>query len=264
MKSKHRHELKTNELAEWIANFPQWAKENRITIAVVLLAIIAVGALYIWKIHNRSVSVQNQIELTTHMSQLLGSKMQILKAQSQGTDLSYMLLQLANSLKRFAQTVNSKQMAAFALLKRADTLRTELHYRLGAVSRQDLTAQINEAMASYNEVIEKAPSPSLMATAKFGLGLCEEELANFEKAQQIYQETATNPDYEGTIAATSAKHRLKIMTDYKTKIVFKRSVEPKPSTATQPKIEIKPVDINNLPIEIKPAPQEPNSVSDPA
>ncbi len=28
MKSEHRHELKTNELAEWIANFPTWAKEN--------------------------------------------------------------------------------------------------------------------------------------------------------------------------------------------------------------------------------------------
>ena len=28
MKSEHRHELKTNELAEWISNFPSWTKEN--------------------------------------------------------------------------------------------------------------------------------------------------------------------------------------------------------------------------------------------
>ncbi len=28
MKSDHRHELKTNELAEWLSNLPQWAKKN--------------------------------------------------------------------------------------------------------------------------------------------------------------------------------------------------------------------------------------------
>ena len=34
MKSDHRHELKTNELAEWLGNLPQWTKENLVTIII--------------------------------------------------------------------------------------------------------------------------------------------------------------------------------------------------------------------------------------
>ena len=60
MKSDHRHELKTNELADWLAHFPEWANQNRtniIAVAVVLavvfdlwyLAVVVVTiAIYIW------------------------------------------------------------------------------------------------------------------------------------------------------------------------------------------------------------------------
>jgi len=259
MKSEHRHELKTNELAEWLANFPQWAKENRITIIGVLLVIVVAVAVYIWKIHRRNVITQKQIELTTYMSQVLGAKMQIMKAQSKGTDLSYILLQPANSLNSFARTVENDRMAAFALIKRAEALRTELHYRLGPVNQEDFITQINLAKGSYNEAIKKAASfPSLMAEAKFGLGLCEEELGNFEAAQQIYQDITTNSNFDGIVAKTSAKQRLATMADYKIKVVFHSSVKPKFPDAALPKIEIKPVDINNLPIDIRKKFQDPN------
>ncbi|MHC4595136.1 MAG: hypothetical protein ACYS19_09345, partial [Planctomycetota bacterium] len=79
-------------------------------------------------------------------------------------------------------------MAALALIKQAEALRTELHYRPGTVSKEDLTAQINQAKAGYADAIERSSfNPSLMAKAKFGLGLCEEELGNFAEAEQIYQ-----------------------------------------------------------------------------
>ncbi|MFB0524113.1 MAG: hypothetical protein ACETVZ_01145, partial [Phycisphaerae bacterium] len=127
MKPDHRHELKTNELAEWIANFPQWAKENRTTIIGVLLVIAVVGGLYIWRVHSKKVAIRTQIELTGLVSQLMGSKMQILSAQAQGRDLSYILVQRggpADRLKIFAQNTNNDQMAALALIKQAEALRT--------------------------------------------------------------------------------------------------------------------------------------------
>jgi len=252
MKSEHRHELKTNELAEWLTHLPQWAKDNRITIIGVLLVVVVAGAVYIWKIHNKNVTAQNQIELTNYMARLMGGKPQVISAQSQGKDLSYILLQPANSLKSFAQTVKDNRMAAFAFIKRAEALRTELHYRLGPVNQQDFTTQINLAKDSYNEAIKKAASlPSLLAEAKFGLGLCEEELGNFEAAQQIYQDVAANQDFEGTVAKVSAKWRLETMADYKTKVVFQRSAKPKFPDAAQPQIEVKPVDINSLPIGLR-------------
>jgi len=152
-------------------------------------------------------------------------------AQAQGKDLSYILLQPANRLNTFAQTVKDNHMAAFALIKRAEALRTELHYRLGTIDKQDLITQINRAKASYTEALEKGSSnPSLMATAKLGLGLCEEELGNFEKARQIYLRPAPKP---------------------------------KPPAAEKLPIEIKPSEANlpadtNLPIDINLIPQAPN------
>lgn len=270
MKSDHRHELKTNELAEWIANFPQWAKENRIMIISVLLVIAVVGAVYIWRIHNRNVTAQKQIELTRLLSQLLGTKMQILGAQAQGKDLSYMLLRPAGSLATFAQTERratrdeGRTMAALALIKRADALRMELHYRPGTVDKQDLIEQINAASASYTEALKTgAANRELAATAKFGLGLCQEELGNFEAARQIYQQVTAEANLEGTIAQASAKQRLAIMTDYQTAVVFKASAKPKPAAVENLPIEIKPAEAN-LPIpklvgDVNQAPATPNN-----
>ena len=42
MKSDHRHELKTNELAEWLGNLPEWTKENLVTIIAVVVVVVVV------------------------------------------------------------------------------------------------------------------------------------------------------------------------------------------------------------------------------
>jgi len=272
MKAEHRHELKTNELAEWLSNLPQWAKEN-ITIIIVIAAVIIGGAaVYILVSFSKKTVADEQLEFTGLLNQLSSSKMQVLGAQAQGRDLSFVLLQPANSLGTFAQNAKSDQMAALALIKQAETLRTELHYRPGTISQEDFVSQINQAKAAYTEAIQTrlrgTSNPSLMAAAEFGLGLCEEELGNFEKAQQIYQIIAANPDFEGTVAVTQAKHRLETMSDYKQKVIFKPA--PAPPVASKPTIQppflsatadkgaadanlaiqIKPVD-SNLPAETK-------------
>ena len=284
MKSEHRHELKTNELAEWLSNLPQWTKDNLTTIIVISVVIIAAAAFYYVRYsYSKSAVAEEQLEFTNLLNQLSASKGEVLRAQSQGRDLSFILLQPANSLGNFAQNAQSDQMAALALIKQAETLRTELHYRPGTVSEQDLTAQINKAKAAYTEAIQArlklTSNPSLMAAAEFGLGLCEEELGNFEKAQQIYQVIAANLDFEGTVAVAQAKHRLDTMADYKQKVIFKPAPTP-PATsllqsemdfseliqaeglATKPTIQIKPVDTNlpaetNLPIDVNQASQMP-------
>lgn len=248
MKSDHRHELKKNELAEWLSHLPQWTKENLITIVLVAVLIVAVAAFYIWKVYGKNVAqVREQTEFTNLLNQLSGSRMQILQAQAQGSNLSFLLLQPAKSLQTFAQSTNDKQMAALALIKRAEALRAELHY--GNVEEQYFISQTNLAKASYTEALARCPTNlSLAAAAKFGLGLCEEELGNFEQARQIYQDIAANPDFEGTVAVVKVKRRLETMADYEQKIVFKPAPKPEPA------IQIKPADANlpvdtNLPID---------------
>ena len=148
-------------------------------------------------------------------------------------------------------------MAALALIKRAEALRAELHY--GNVEDQYLINQTNLAKASYTEAIDKCPAnPSLAATAKFGMGLCEEELGNFEQARRIYQDVAENPDFESTLATIRAKRRLEIMADYQQKIVFKPApIPPAPTvpTGTGPLPNIIPSFNINRPLEFDMLPE---------
>ena len=269
MKSDHRHELKTNELAEWLGNLPQWIKENLIMIICVVGVIAAIIAFYAWRNYNRNViQVREQAEFTNLLTQISRSKVQILQAQNEGIDRSFILLQPAKSLETFAMNTKNKQMAALAYIKHAETLRADLLYRSGNTSNQDLTTQINSAKNSYNAAIQRCSSnSSLTSTAQFGLGLCDEELGNFEDAKKIYQGIVANSDFEGTLAVAQAKQRLDSIDDYKQKVTLRPA--PKPKTP----VEILPADVKrqigyqppkgapNVP-QITITPQGPNLVSE--
>jgi len=249
MKAEHRHELKTNELAEWLMNLPQWTKENlRVIIYISVVAVVVIAsALFHWYRKNVE-SVQKQTAFTNLVNNLSRSKLQILQARTQGVDISYTLIQNADNLKTAAQDTKDSRMAAFALIKRAEALRTELHYRLATPSQQDIEAQLDKAQAAYAEAFDKTSAgPSLRAAAKLGTGLCEEERGNFETAQNIYRYITETPDFEGTVAAATAKQRLAAMTDYREKAVFRRAPKPEqqPIELLQTRIPLKPVDVNS-------------------
>jgi hypothetical protein len=266
MKADHRHELKTNELAEWISNFPQWAKQNPTTIIVVMAVLAAVLGFYIWKFYFKGAALAGrQLHLTSLINQIAVDKTRVIQSHSEGRDLSFILLQPAEELLNFAQETPDDQMAALALIKRAELLRTELHYRMGTVSEQEITDQINRAKMSYTEAMKRASSnPSLVAEAKFGLGLCEEEIGNFNGAEQIYRDIVADPNFEGTVIQAAAQHRLETMDDYKTKIVFRPA--PQPGPTVEPPVQMQPAEINlpadaetNLPVDIDVGLQSPNA-----
>jgi tetratricopeptide (TPR) repeat protein len=232
MKSEHRHELKTNELAEWLRHLPQWARENLTTIIYVSVGACLVITYSFWYYYQKNTaSVKGQFELTRLIRQLPYSRRQILRAQSQGIDLSYTLIQTADNLQAASQNTKDDIVAASLLIKRADVLRMELHSRPAAVSREDAVAQIDRAKTAYQQAIEKAKSdPSLAATATFGLGLCEEDIGNFDQAQQVYRDITTNPAFECTTAAVQAKNRLSSISQYQQNVIFKTPAEPVPTT----------------------------------
>jgi tetratricopeptide (TPR) repeat protein len=246
MKPEHRHELKTNELAEWLSNLPQWARKNLTTIIYVSVVAVVVIVYSFWYYYQKNAAlVKKKLVLTKLMHQLPYSKRQILQTQSQGVDISYTLIQTADTLQAVAQDIKDDLAAASALIKRADILRMELHYRSGTVSKEDATAQINRAKEAYWQAIEKtASSPSLAATASFGLGLCEEEIGNFAQAQQIYRSLATNSDFEYTTAAAQAKIRLDSMAQYQQKVVFKEPAKPAITAPSTPQIKLNLPDSN--------------------
>jgi len=253
MKSEHRHELKTNELADWLANLPKWTKQNLKTITYVSAVVIAAAAAGgLWWYYGSVEAAQKQLEFTNTIFSLEPAKTQVVADKTRGSDSSFNLLQLAKNFKAASQNTTNNQMAALALIKQAQAIRTELHYRPAAVTKQDAAAQLDEARNACNQALAKAAgNPSLTASAKFGLGLCEEEAGNFEKARQIYQQIAAEQRLEATTAAAEAKFRLKTMDQYKQPVVFsqkaltdKPSPKTQPSETVQPKIETELADSN--------------------
>jgi tetratricopeptide (TPR) repeat protein len=251
MKSQHRHELKTNVLAEWLVNFPHWFKENlnMVIYTTVGLVIITVVSGYYW--YTRNVQVAGQMNAFTSMilgvSQL---KMRVINDQMRGSDSSYVLLDSANQLELMAQDTREDGMAALAFIKNAELIRTELHYRSRAGDKAEEKRQINNAKKSYRQAIEKSASiPSLRASAQYGLGLCEEELGNFDEARKIYDEITNTEEFEGTTAAYQAKQRLEQMDNYLEPVAFQpRPLAPEPII---PEVTTPDIDIPGLDIVIK-------------
>ncbi len=234
MRAEHRHELKTNELAEWLGNLPIWAKQNLRMIIYVSAVVVIIALSYLYHRYQKTVvAKREQTAATGLMAQLPQQKAQIAQAQAQGVDVSYMLLQMADDLDNIAGNTKEDAVAAMTLIKEAEILRTELHFRLGTVSQQDLATQINRAKENYtkaiNTYLKRSPNRSLEALANLGLGLCEEELGNFEEARKLYDEVATGAAFEGTTAAAAAKQRLTSMDFFKQKLVL----EPAPAAAAE-------------------------------
>ncbi|HUT28590.1 MAG TPA: tetratricopeptide repeat protein [Sedimentisphaerales bacterium] len=251
MKAEHRHELKTNELARWIADMPDWAKKNFKIIGVAALVVVLAAGSYLYFRYQRSiVSAREQLRLTELAARRLSQhKRDILSAQNRVGDLAYLLLQLAENLQDFARSAEDGDRAALALIKRGETLRAELHYRPRTVSRQDIAAQIERARQSYREALEKSSSnPLLKGMANFGLGLCQEELGNFDEAKQIYQAIVENAEFEGTTVVVQAKQRLETMGDYRKDVVFGAAARPVRPPTTMPRVPLRLPDINEVEI----------------
>lgn len=250
MKSDHRHELKTNELADWLANLPQWAQENRTNIMAVAAVIVLAAIVYFWSYYrSQVVSVRNQERLTFLVTQVPQRINEAMRPASQTGDTTLALASLGQDLKEFADGLSNDNMAALALIKRGEAIRAELHLRQTQPSRDEVAAQVAKAQASYQEALDRKPSnQALAATAQFGLGLCEEELGNFDKAAEIYRGVVQKPEYAGSVAQAAADYRLKIMNDFKAPVAFKPAPPQPPAAptpqATAPTIQIQPGDAN--------------------
>jgi len=253
MKSDHRRELKSNELAEWLKNFPTWAKNNITKIIIFALVVIVAAGGYIYLRYTKDViKVRSQVNFTNQVKQLDQQKIVVLQSLAQGMDFSARLLTPVPALRAVSNDAKNDHMAALALIKSGQSYRTELHYRPGTVSQQQIVTQIEKAKTAYMAAIEKASAnPSLEAAAKLGLALCEEEIQNFEGAAMIYKDLTIGKNsekYKNTVAAVHAERRLKTLDDYKTRLVFMPApitpiVQPQIDFSTPPEIEL-PIEIN--------------------
>jgi len=241
MKAEHRHDLKTNELAAWLGNMPVWANQNLrtiiyVTVVVVLVlvtvvVVLVLASFFYYRYQKTVVAAREQGNLTTLLSQLPQQKAFIAQKQMRGEDNSFTLLNLTDGLDGIAKSASSDAVAAMALIKNAEIMRTELQLRFGSISQQDIATQIGKAKENYTKALDtylkRSPNTSLEALAKIGLGLCEEELGNPDGARKLYQEVATGAAFEGSVPAAAAKQRLLAMDSFTEKLVLKPMPRPK-------------------------------------
>ena len=222
MKSEHRHELKTNELADWIAHIPQYVRQNLRTVIGVSVIIIGIISWPLLAKKKRAGDTADKAQFTQLITELNRAKGAALR--SGGMDASNSLLFLANQLEMQVSEAKDPIVAALILIKRAEALRADLHYTLEDASGDVLASQITQSQKAYRKAIEKVrgnpDAHSLVAMATFGLGLCAEELGELDNARAIYNRILANTDFEGTIFPRQAELRLESLADSIEDFVF--------------------------------------------
>ncbi|MFC1763337.1 hypothetical protein ACFL6U_14825 [Planctomycetota bacterium] len=263
MKSEHRHELKTNELADWIAHIPEWSKQNARTLYIAAAVAVVAIAIFAWhRYSNRVLGPRRQLRLTHLMTQVDVVKGRVIQEGMQGKDMSSLLQETANGLATFAQSAGDPILAANAYLQRAKALRAELHLRLSPLTPEALATQIQQAQESYNQALEKGQSePLIRSAAQYGLGLCAEELGTFADASKIYSDLVADESLAGTPAQAAAEYRLQVMDNYATAVSFPPA--PNPVEVNEPVLNLNIPEIVPVPTaEPTPAPGDAGEKAD--
>lgn len=239
MDTEHRHELKTNELADWIVHVPRFFRENLRWIIGGSLILVAV-LVFMFGQNIRANSFDYQLSQTT--SQIEGlQRAQFAVIQNQMQDNPVVmdsLFQSANKLEISAQSSKYPSLAALALIKRGDALRMDLHYNGEDVEAAVVQSRLDAARKSYNDALAKAKGcPNeieLTALAQFGLAICSEEAGQFDEAKAAYKAIVDNTDFAITPVVRQARHRLAIMDEQKEQFTFVDAPKPAPQPTLTP------------------------------
>jgi predicted negative regulator of RcsB-dependent stress response len=256
MDSKHRHELMHNELADWIGKLPGLAKEYRnqiIGVVLVIIGLISWPMLNQWRAES-DLSAQAQVIEKISAAEI--AKYMAISAYSQ-PDPNILatsgLLAAANELAEQVNAAPNKDLAALALVKQAQTLRTELLLKKEVVPQDIIESQIKKAQEAYQQALDKAGLPAIKAMAQLGLGLCSEELGQLDQAKSISTTIVGQASYAGTPFITIAQNRIDNIDDNNARYTFIET----PKKAAP---ELMPTyNIDAAPAPAQPAVNEPNN-----
>ncbi|MBE0537139.1 MAG: tetratricopeptide repeat protein [Phycisphaerae bacterium] len=240
MDAEHRHELKKNELADWIAHFPDFVRRNLRTIIGVVL-IVTAGVVYVYgKSIRGEAQAQQQAEAISLIEQFNMSKLNAIQNQQQDIDSGDVIMIAANRLEMGVDNTKSPQISAMLLIKHGEALRADLHYRAAEMDADIVGQRVKEARQAYEKALLLAEgNATLTAMARFGLGLCAEEVGEYITAEEIYNGIIADADYAATVFPAQARQRLDNMQDNQMQFTF-AATAPKPEAAAATPLSISP------------------------
>jgi hypothetical protein len=236
MKTERRHELQTNQLADWIGHRFEHVKTHGKTIvaAAILGAAVIIAAAVILKDREAAQSAawtEFHIGLAANDTAILAD----VAKQHPGT----------------AVALWAKQAEADMDLTRGiDAL---------FINREDAMLALSDARKRYGEVIAGAGSiPELMQKALFGMAKAQEASTNLDEAKNYYKQVADK--FPDTPIAKEAAKRLTALNDSETVKWYSWFGRQKPRASTRsslPNIPGMPDDLTTLPdsSNLPPAPE---------
>ena len=211
MKSERRHELQHNELADWLFKTGVRLKPyQNLIMAAVVAAVVLVAVYAYWSRTSATRASQAWTELTvgveTGNAELLGT---------------------------VAESYPDTIVAQTAAVVLADS-----HLAAGCnqrfVSMALAQKELNSAIESYSNILEKSQSPSLLERATFGTARAKETQGDLDAATKYYKDVVKN--WPNGAYAAAASQRLKDFQHPDVKLMFSdlRNFEPKPSFTEEP------------------------------
>jgi tetratricopeptide (TPR) repeat protein len=241
MDTQHRHELKTNELADWLTHTPEFLKNNASTLIGAALILVAIITWPMFTRMRQASDISKAAAVTESIQNLERDISGVFQAAEKDTEARQQatgaLLVNANALLEQAAKIDNPDLAALARIKAAQALRTELHVRAERIGVDEVHTRIGLAQDAYNKALTSATTPTLKAMAKLGLGLCAEELGQRDAAAAIYKEIIAAPEFAATVFPTQAQQRLTSLDDNLETFVF----APAPALAPAPTTDITPM-----------------------
>ena len=260
MDAQHRHDLKTNELADWLTQTPEFLKKNASTLIGAALILVGIITWPMFTRMRQASDISKAVAVTESIQNLERDIYGVIQAAEKDTEARQLaigaLVVNANALLEQAAKIDNPDLAALAQIKAAQALRTELHVRAERIGVDEVHTRIGQAQDAYNKALTSATTPTLKAMAKLGLGLCAEELGQRDAAAAIYKEIIAAPEFAATVFPTQAQQRLTSLDDNLETFVFAPAPAAAPTADAAPMIEPMPTPpalpegvINAAPVE---------------
>lgn len=244
MDSEHRHELKSNELADVLTHLPEFFKKNANMIIGISLIIIAFVTWPLFSKMSRQKAIAEKSQVAESIRMLSGDIGAALTAyQNTPEELAPALGTIeanAEALMELTSKTNNPNLAALAYIKAAQAIRTELHLRKEIVGAETIEAQTQKAQEAYEKAAEKAAIPTMKAMAQFGIGLCTEERGQTEQAAEIYQAIIDDESFAATVFPNLAQQRLDSLADSTETFIFVDAPVIEVDAATMPEFNLTP------------------------
>ncbi len=186
MKAKQRHELHTNELADWIGETSETLKPYSGLIVAGLVAVVVVVAVIVYF---RGASQRAAIAASDQLITALGM-------QSEGA------AELQATVKDYPGTPQAN-LAEMILGQNLLDIGTSTLFHNKLAGRENISKSLN----AFLEVQKNTHDPMLKAWALFGEGRAQESLGDLARAQVAYQQIVN--DYPDSDVAEPARQHLK-------------------------------------------------------